>query len=711
MSDQSSSKPSLEDLVTIKTNFAANFRRLRACARCHRLKMRCVFENPTFESCTRCFKSGLRCSPTDDPTLCYAKPRPRKKMKMKGNGAISRLQQTINEVNKILKVIELDSTQIGIENYNDEDCMTAENLSILQNQLLETQKLLFHTINAKKRISGVEAASSINSIKQGSVKSIPNLPWISNESNIIKEVIRLGIISDIDARYRMQYFFDEIYVYWPCVSFPEYYTYEWLVENDPLTLLAIITVTCLNDADLHDTLLYYLEEKLSVKTAITGDISVSFIQVYLLLSLWCSPPRKWGSYKHQMSLLMALNLSLCLDLGNEVCKGLTRVIRDKSNERQMVRAFMSVYACCGSLGLSLPRFKVVNWTPIHEKCCQLLTLGESNEADKFLFHYCKLVALGEEIFQYFCPNGFSVSNRSDGLSNEELKNIMINYEVRMHQIVVDSNLFTSIAKSKNLLSIIYYQLLMTMYDYVVCRVLLKKDTITEVYIQTLTRLIKASEKIIDSFSELCEQTSNFPTFFYYRPVHAIVALIRARLLVKIQNLEMFVDVERAYAKVNHSLFEVRKKSKVADKMSAMLSRISKWMKVSKKFNKDGATNSMVDLLDELGTEKAIQDMHVNINSNDLENGDNSKLSPKSKLTFSHSIMQDQDNQSFENFISNVDTIDVPESIPNVMSYQQQQEFLNDIFGQIDTDLLQNDNIPMFDFLGTSEIDGDWYKQI
>lgn len=635
-----------------QTDFAKNFRRLRACARCHRLKMKCTFEDPSFQSCTRCFKAGLRCSVTDDPTLADAKPRPRKRTKLKGNSALAQLQKSINDSNKLFNGIQRG--EIISNDTNIEDLQT------LQFQLGETQRLLLHTINTlkekgKETGSGDDDASnkhiekeanSINSMKDGTVKSIPNLPWISCESNIMKELIKMNIITSSEAKERMDRFFTELHIYWPCVSFPKHYTYKWLLDNEPLVLLSFITVTCLNDPDLHDTLLYYLEDNLSVRTSIIGNISVSFIQIHLVLSLWCSPPKKWGSYKHQMSLLMALNLTLCLDLGNEVYKNSSNILSDDSMERQMIRSYMAVYACCGSLGLSLPRFKVVSWTPVHERCCQLLLSGESNQADKFLYYYSKLVALGEEIFQFLCPNGFpnqSVrrsSNNNDNsdekdfpVNNSKLKDIMVGYEKRMQKIAMDSNLFNSSSSMRNLLSIIYYQLLMTMYDYIVCKVLLRRDVLTEVYIETLSRLIKASEKVISSFCALDEQTSEFPTFFYYRPMHALVALIRARLLIKTQELDLEVNVEEEHEKVVKSIEKLSKNSKVASKMGMILTRISKWMKVSNKFNKNGATNSMVDLLNELGREKAIENIKINLKNNKNDSGDNMNMSNESKINF------------------------------------------------------------------------------
>ncbi|QPG74153.1 hypothetical protein FOA43_001477 [Brettanomyces nanus] len=632
--------------------FASKFRRLRACARCHRLKMRCVFEDPTYQSCTRCFKAGILCSLTEDPTEHTARARPRKRPRIH-DGPLAVLQQSLTEANRYLTGVQKELTEKSSSAETDiiaatslsSELLSYLDFSSIQLQLSSLQKLLTHVKKLQQppdtgslsQNNGYGPASSANSMKDGPVKPVPSLPYIPFELNVIKELFKLGILSEVVARSKYKDFRTNMLSYWPCISLPQNYTFEWLIEHEPLSLLAFITVTCLNEPDLHDALLYYLEGSLARKTAIAGDITVNLIEIYLTLSLWCSPPRKWGSYKHQMSLMMALNISLCLDLGNEQHRNNPAVLKDSSKERNILRAYMGVYACCGSLGLSLPRFKVVSWTPAHQRCASLLLMGYSTPEDRFLCYYSRLVALGEEIFQFLCPSTFSpVSVGSDPfeMPHESLRTMMIGYERRMQQLAAESGFFSEESKERNMLSIVYYQLLMTMYDYVVCKVLLRKDLVTDVYLQTLTRLVKASEKVIQSFLGLCLQTVNFPTFFYYRPMHALVALIRARLLVKTQALDLEIDVEHEFQLVSKALKQLSQKAKVAEKMSIILTRISKWMKVSNKFNKDGATNSMVDLLNELGKEKAVENIKITVKRKE---GDNANLRPDSKIRFKRFI--------------------------------------------------------------------------
>lgn len=671
------------------TAFSSKFRRLRACARCHRLKMRCVFDDPNYQSCKRCFELGIPCSMTKDPTEKDARPRPQRRTSGR-NSKLTSLQRSVTDTRRYLlgiqrKLTEHKNDEIETEKEGSPGKVTSsaafissipsrETISTLQSHLSGLQTLLAHISELEDSELGdvggnrSTRASAAASMKEGPVRSVPSLPYIAPQLNVMKELIKLGIISDVAARQRFKIFRHSLLAYWPCVSLSAKATYEYLKENEPLELLGFVTVTCLNEPDLHDTLLYYLERSLARKTSITGDITVQLIEIYLTLSLWCSPPRKWGSYKHQMSLMMALDISLCLDLGNDQYTLTADVLHDDSRERRILRAYMGVYACCGSLGLSLPRFKVVTWTPHHAKCARLLLMGDSSKDDHFLCWYSRLVAIGEEIFGFLYPlNGrnfdiqtshykqtdspkkedsdSSSEGDSDGRSQKHLdkdsisslKTMMIGYERRMQQLAVESGLFTEHSKQRNMLSIIYYQLLMTMYDYVVCKVLLlrKRAVMPVVYMETLRRLVKASEKVIESFVNLCHQTINFPTFFYYRPMHALVALIRARLLVKTQQLELDINVEEKFESVSRALKKISQNSKVAAKMSIIMTRISKWMKVSNKFNEDGATNSMVDLLNELGREKAVE--NIRVTTVKRKDGDDNTLRGDSRVNFSHFI--------------------------------------------------------------------------
>lgn len=653
-----------------KEEFSKKWRQVRACARCHRLKMKCSFDDPTYSSCRRCFSAGVECSVIKDPTLATARKRPKIKTQ---KDHLSSLQTSLKEIFETYLKDGIDydddshvEKKIKVDN--------VEKIYDIQNQLTELQQFLSQVLenNSAKLLSS--SSSSINSIKDGPVKLFPKYPSIPFLYNIMKELFRLKLIDKIDCERRFKVFINDMLSYWPNVSLPSnYLEFGYLLDNGPLVLLACISVTALNEPNLHDLLLYYLERNLAQRVCITGDITPDLIYVYTILSLWSSPPKKWGSFKHQMHLLMAMNMSLCLDTPNEKFRSSPNVLYTNSEERKIIRCYMTVYSCCGSLGLSLPKFKIVAWNKNIASCCDILLMGETSRLDKFLSYYARIIGLGQEISEYFT---------SDVKINQlQLGDKISSYEQKLQDYIKESELFTPTSKERYLLYIIYYQLLMTMHDYVVCDVVGGHSVIiSEVYLASLSKLIRSSEKVVDSFANLCDQTINFPTFFYYRPMHALVALIRARMLVVLEKLDADINVQREYDRVKECLEMISGKSLVAKKMSIILTRVEKWMKLSISFNKDGATNSMEMLLGELGAERSGVE-NLKPPSHKLEDVEENTLQD-----FFKEIDQDLLNLQFMNSQNTDSALKETQGLPNVF-----EDFFNaDAFSEfIDTSASQD----------------------
>ncbi|SGZ49524.1 CIC11C00000000452 [Sungouiella intermedia] len=64
---------------TPESQFATKWKVAKACARCRRLKTKCIFEDPTYDSCHRCYGLGIKCSVEEDPTAETYKRRSQQK--------------------------------------------------------------------------------------------------------------------------------------------------------------------------------------------------------------------------------------------------------------------------------------------------------------------------------------------------------------------------------------------------------------------------------------------------------------------------------------------------------------------------------------------------------------------------------------------------------------------------------------------------------
>ncbi|CUM63502.1 uncharacterized protein PRCAT00001078001 [Priceomyces carsonii] len=729
-------------------DFSQKWRQVRACARCHRLKMKCSYEDPSYLACKRCFAIGVECSPDEDPTAKFAR---RKKRKTK----------------------ELDVEEVDISKESSKVAKLLEEAMISLNKLEEQTidpksprvvkiRKQYESISKKfKTINGPTEPKADN-LEQLPESKYPDIPL---KSNLIKELVfNYKLITLEESQARFDYFLNSMLPYYPVISFSsKLKDFYFLAENSPLLLTAIICVTAINDnlipdldskktlnnVSLFNLLSYYLENLICHQLyRKSEDFTYHLVYTCLILSLWCPPPRRLGNFKNQLNLLMAFNVSLCIDLSESVKYGTRSLeyLQETMDNRNEIRAFLSVYCCCGSLGLSLPKFKLVSWSKSHEEAVKLLLQKGKNlptENDRFLCCFAQVIYLGQEIFEFLSSSGSgntvseinsSTKRGSDSHSPIQLSNIdslplnnvkwVINgYEQLLYLTLVESGFMQPSSdkylgpsddapKEKYLLAIIYYQMLMLIYDNLVSDIFYhqhdfsgKKSSTTGfemidklAYLQHISKLIKICENLLNSFIILnMEETINYPSFFYYRPLHALILLIRLRLLLKSQIFkkgfpsnnpeDLKISVEQYFHEIS-KIFEKNEfefKLLACSQMSSILSKIYKWMIFSESYNaplnayKDNL--NLVNLMN-MSKDQEIENLEVPKELNDTNKEENitdlkDHVDPpkgSSEILSSHVLPEDVGSYANMNVSSD------PTEIPSHYS-------LEDIFKEIDQDIL------------------------
>lgn len=709
--------------------FAVKWRQTRACARCRRLKMKCAFEDPSFESCKRCFSVGVQCSFDNDPTAKFAKKKNRKATKQfiesvspgitseaivgsRNGDQISQLQNLVKLVTTAVSSLEHDISVTSTVSDNDTDRLEELNKNLL---------------SATLKLANLVDNSESGTLKQfqdfHKSPSLQDCPYIPFNSNIAREIVeKHELVSLEEIKIRHQFFLTEMLPYYPIISFSEkLQDFDYLYDSDPLLLLGCVYVTTINDNGLYSRikesyykltnealnqmLNYYLESFISYHVYIkSDDFSYRLVELCLILSLWCLPTTTSGHFKNQFHLLIGFNISLCIDLG-DISKNLLSkmsssipVLPDDSEQRNHLRAFLSVYVSCGSLGLSLPRFKLVTWNKQHHTAVHfLMKEGEVNGVklpsrnDRYLCYFAKIIRLGQELFDYFTPSLFLEvnSNRKKDIlfanmldpttsSLPHVKFVLDNYEQKIYSLLVESGFMESPEpesgksepKEKYLLSVIYYQLLMIIYDNIVSRYFILEnknpngqDSVT--YVQYIIKLIKLSENLLRSFIILGqERTINLPTFFFYRPMHALILLVKLRILINSSQLakktefinpeDLKINAETYYKGVYSLIHESQHKysSIVCLRMAIILSRIEKWMNLSNtakdskprsKATVERESSNLVNLIDtskeieNLRAPKEDDDSDANLPSNPNSNKQSTPEVPIGKRRMSYGM--------------------------------------------------------------------------
>lgn len=609
------------DITTNKernSEFSKQWRQLRACTRCRRLKMKCSFEDPSFKSCGRCFRGGYECSFNEDPSIQPSR-RKKRKIQIDENNHVSVADQ--------LLLISENSLKLLLENLNDlpEDSTQ---------HIISNYELILEKLKEKlEKDTGADISGE--------------LPFIPYSKNLAKELIyRYNCFTIAEVKTRLEFFLNEILPFYPTIPLSrKLKDFDYMLEKFPLLLIACISVTVLNDNNLGTTpilkdnlklcnlLSYYLYSFIANEVYVKCEhFNIQLIYVCLILSSWCLPPIKLGHFRNQLNSLTASNIALCMGL-NELPKNYSTTHLDEECElRNNLRALLSVYCSCGSLELSVRRFKVVTWTQNHETSISLLLKTSTNNQlptleDRYICYFAKLVSTGQEILDFL--HQLDITKNRLNMSLFNIKHVLSNYEQKLSQIL-DQSGFTS-TKQALVLQIQYFHLLVVIYDNLISGVFNHPDQLTQDYtlkmpssnerelcLQMIIKLIILCENLVDEFVKLNEQIINFPSVLYYRPMHALILLVRLRLILKSQNFDdIEIDVESYFSKVSKVINDnLRKNSLVCSKMKVVLNKIEKWLNLSQKFSKldsvekDGPINFDVVKIITQNKDKEIENLDV-----------------------------------------------------------------------------------------------------
>ncbi|OBA21303.1 hypothetical protein METBIDRAFT_42157 [Metschnikowia bicuspidata var. bicuspidata NRRL YB-4993] len=571
-------------------DFAQRWRAARACARCHRLKSRCVYEDPEHASCRRCYALEIACSVEADPTAQTARRRPAMKLPARTP------DQILRKVQRLLADAEREFSRMPGADHEGEN--------------------------------GEEHLHKNTTVFQ--------------QPRPAQDVLS-SLISEAEACARYACFHERMAIYFPVLTFPGHLRdFRQAMAASPLLVLACIYVTTICDHGLSEAhqnrrlgsqVLEYLDKALAQTIYVeAADLSYHIVFACMILSLWGVPPLRVHQYKSHIDLITAYSVAVCIDAGNVSLVNPLAVLSDDSVERNNLRSFLAVYCSCGSLNFSLPRFNFATWSPRHNLAMELLSRPLSgtlpSQGDRFLCFYSRVIRVGKQLSDFLTESGVSMNlltseeergglaglcppgPRANSLRFQKLVADLSVYEKNLTDTVSESGILGGLTQSavapgeRFCLLLTYYHLVMMIHDNLVSCCIYNLTVDNQVQPQGMYFPQQDKDLIMEhirKFGEICGRilgcfielnasgVTGYPTFFYYRALTALISLIRLLILVKSDILQVyFPEIQSVRFRLPCLYAEVLKivdSSKehfdlqVCERFSDLLQRIGRWVPV------------------------------------------------------------------------------------------------------------------------------------
>lgn len=613
---------------------SSKWRTFRACARCHRLKSKCVYESS--KGCKRCLKRRLVCSPDEDPTAKEAKKRP---VEVSADRIAAKFEKWLLAAEMEATMLTPTVDSIAAEQLHKH----AERLQSLAQTLASVAKMPLQAPRAPE--PSLLTPASVLSVSELAMSPITTPIadrvelGVDLKTNIIYQVVRrLGLLTDAEARARFAYFIDHMLGFFPLISLSKtFHDYDHLANECPMLLLVFIYVTTFDyhgfgpeseNTKLSHSLRKIVDSLLAHDLYLTTtNFSYRLIYVCMVTSLWNVPSIEVGDFKTHIELLSARNIALCIDSGNSDSYDSNSIAKDDSLERNDLRCFLGLYACVASLSFSLPRFDLISWSRNHESAFHKLMQESDNlpsESDRRLCLYAQLVRIGQDLIRQLSVNGIGLrflccKDANDSSVPKEFfddskisvfesaSNIIDEHRSKLVDILhqlgnVDTSTFVAARnapKEVYCFMFTYFQILILAYDNLVSWTFCKlsaEDTfgVPNVDIsENLYNHIKAfgdsCEELLNCYVDVHRFETTLPTPYHYRALQALISLIRLQVLVKSDlMLRLFhkyppleFDLLKLHSKVMAAMerHKIKLKLSICERLTVILSRINNWISI------------------------------------------------------------------------------------------------------------------------------------
>lgn len=250
--------------------------------------------------------------------------------------------------------------------------------------------------------------------------------------------------------------------------------------------------------------------------------------------------------------------------------------------RERTRLFLSMYCVTASFALFIQKMDIFN---LLAGSCELnreALLKNGTEEDLKLIYMSRLMALGHEALE-------SIKESEVGHQAFETTTAKVeHYKTKLREIAellyLNENAKTQLSPVYLHQSESYHQnILLVIHEYVLSELVLHYDDSKEGLLVTVCyAVVGAAQRLVDLFVELAESESVlFPKLVFYKPLQAIVAMIRVRIIMWSKHLTLQKDVQDAFNKVKRAWERIKMGSFTGVEMYKMLLQVEKWLEFTK----------------------------------------------------------------------------------------------------------------------------------
>ncbi|CAN6619831.1 hypothetical protein TRVA0_007S03862 [Trichomonascus vanleenenianus] len=354
---------------------------------------------------------------------------------------------------------------------------------------------------------------------------------------------------------------------------------EIVAKDRPIFALSmVITSSAITQPATADVMTEFLEKLISEQMLLVQPNAVDVIKGLILYHMYLQPKPE---QRMPIYLLTAVSLATAVDLGSkEDISVLIMLPPDNSatfGPRERIQTYLSLYQCVIAMAIHTSRPYLLKLLPNSPHNCEPL-LKKGMFPEKFALLQIQLLLTGDQ----FHPIWPAVSD--DNLKADAIAASLAEQRRKLDDLREAAEFFVGEDKS------LTQHLLMFRSSHEMISLAIIENAMnqlvygekTPVNSATVTgfisEMLRLCHGLIDGFVALEDHI--IPKFMYYRPLFAITSMIRIRLLLWSQGLELHnTDVDEQFARVKQAWERATTDSITGKRMHDQLMKVERWMQL------------------------------------------------------------------------------------------------------------------------------------